>query len=329
LELLDKEVFGDLAEGTRHVVDLLARVRLRAERRRRPTGSSAGGPGQAASPAAGGDLAAERPTYVLVHIETQAQQQRDFARRMHRYFESLDLRHALPVYPIAVFSFEEPLEPQPAFFDLRLPGLHVLRFRFRAVQLNRLDWRDFMRRKNPVAAALMARMRIAPKERWRVRLQCLRLLATLRLDPARMQLVAGFMDSYLRLGSEERRLFDGGVARLPKVEREKVMELTTSWKEEGIQEGIQQGIQQGLQQGIQEGLERGIQEGLERGRAEGRRHAALDMVLRLIARRLGGVSEAAADLVRSLAVPDLEALAEDLLDFREAADLDRWLERRR
>ena len=35
----------------------------------------------------------------------------------------------------------------------------------------------------------------------RVKLECLRLLATLRLDPARMQLISGFVDTYLRLSA--------------------------------------------------------------------------------------------------------------------------------
>jgi hypothetical protein len=55
-ELLDKEIFADLIAGKRHVVDLLARVRLRAGRSRRSA------------------------AYVLIHVETQAQPARDFAR---------------------------------------------------------------------------------------------------------------------------------------------------------------------------------------------------------------------------------------------------------
>jgi hypothetical protein len=51
--------------------------------------------------------------------------------------------------------------------------------------LNRLDWRDFLRRENPVAAALMAKIKMQPGERKRVKYECLRLMATLRIDPAR------------------------------------------------------------------------------------------------------------------------------------------------
>jgi hypothetical protein len=60
-----------------------------------------------------------------------------------------------------------------------------MEFHFRVIQLNRLDWRDFLRRENPVAAALMAKIKMQPGERKRVKYECLRLMATLRIDPAR------------------------------------------------------------------------------------------------------------------------------------------------
>lgn len=48
----------------------------------------------------------------------------------------------------------------------------------------------------------MAKMRIAPKDWACVKLECLRLLVTLRLDPARMRLISGFVDTYLRLNAD-------------------------------------------------------------------------------------------------------------------------------
>jgi hypothetical protein len=269
LQLIDKEAFGELGAEKRQQVDLLARVHLRASERA-PSGA-----------------------YVLVHVEAQSGREPDFGRRMYRYFEGLDLKHSQPVYPIALFSFERPRRRQAARFDLRLPGLHVLCFRFRVVQLNRLDWRAFLTRANPVAVALMARMRIAPGDRAEVKVACLRLLATLRLDPSRTKLVSWFLDSYLRLSERERTLYEEELREVPGPERERIMEMVTSWMEEGI----------------------------ERGREE----ATLNLVLRLLARRLGGVPIPAGDRVRSLPLAALDALADALLDFRTVEDLERWL----
>jgi hypothetical protein len=262
VELLDKETFTDAAAGTHHVVDLLARVRLRG-----------------------------LPGYVLVHVENQADANAiaEFPRRMFRYFAGIEARHGLPVYPVAVLSYERPRRAHPDLFEMALPGLKVLRFQFRKVQLNRLSWRAYVRRPNPVAAALMARMRIRPGERVRVKLECLRLLATLRLDPAKARLISGFVDTYLNLRGDESRLFAREIEAMPADEREDVMELTTSWKEEG------------------------------------RHQEAAEIVLRQLRRRVAPLPETVTAQVEALSVEQLERLGEDLLDFTALADLERWL----
>src|SRR5262249_421688 len=114
---------------------------------------------------------------------------------------------------------------------------------------------------NPVAAALMAKMNIAPADRVRVKLECLRLLVKLKLDRARMKLISGFGDSYLKLDVEERAEFDAGVKSLRFEEKEEVMEIVTSWMEEGIRKGRKEGIQQGKREGIQQGKREGIELG--------------------------------------------------------------------
>ena len=97
-----------------------------------------------------------------------------------------------------IFSFGRPLGLQASSYHVHFPSLEVLDFRFASLQLNRLNWKDFVDRPNPVASALMARMKIAHQDRPRVKLQCLRLLATLRLNSAKSALIARFVDSYLR-----------------------------------------------------------------------------------------------------------------------------------
>jgi hypothetical protein len=47
-------------------------------------------------------------------------------------------------------------------------------------------------KENPAASALMVEMRIAPEDRARVRLECIRLLATLRLKEAKTQAILVF-----------------------------------------------------------------------------------------------------------------------------------------
>jgi hypothetical protein len=79
-------------------------------------------------------------------------------------------------------TYDTPAREEPSAHHVAFPDLVVLDFTYRVIQLNRLNWRDFVRRPNPVASALMAKMGIAAVDRPKVKLECLRLLATLRLD---------------------------------------------------------------------------------------------------------------------------------------------------
>jgi len=267
IEFLDKEVFTDVTAGARHEADLVAKARFRGQE-----------------------------SFFLIHLEHQAQPQAEFARRMFGYFAALHERHHLPVYPIALFSHGSS-QPEPEEYRLAFPDLDVLRFRFRVIQLSRLNWRDFLRQPNPVASALMARMGMTVEERPRVKLECLRLLVTLRLDPAKLRLISGFIDSYLRLDARETLLFEQQAATLlGKTEQTKVMELTTSWKEEGIEIGRQEGRQRECQ-----------------------------LILRQLRRRFGMLSPELEARINQLPIEKLEALGESLVDFASMIDMDAWL----
>ena len=214
---LDKQIFTDVTDGEQHEVDLVVQGRFKGQ-----------------------------DSFFLVHVEQQAQPQAEFGRRMFRYFARLHEKHGLPVYPVVVFSHDQ-RKLEADRYAVGFPGRRVLDFRYRVIQLRRLSWRRFLHRPNGVVCALMAKMSIAAQDRPRVKLECLRLLTTLHLDPARMQLVSGFVDTYLRLNAEEQLRFEEKAAKLPdERERKGVMEIVTSWMEKGIEQGMQQGMQQGM-----------------------------------------------------------------------------------
>ena len=77
------------------------------------------------------------------------------------------------------------------------------------------------------------------------------------------------------------------------------------WYQEILKEGLEKGLQQGLQQGL--------------------RQEGVNLVLRLIRRRFGAVSSTTQMQIEGLSTPDLENLAEALLDFTEISDLEQWL----
>jgi len=64
------------------------------------------------------------------------------------------------------------------------------------------------------------------------------------------------------------------------------------------------------------------EEGIEEGRELGQR----SLIIRLLNRRVGGISESLTDRIQALRIVKLEILAEDLLDFRGLDDLTDWLD---
>jgi hypothetical protein len=114
-----------------------------------------------------------------------------------------------------------------------------LEFSFESIQLNQLNWRDYLNQPNPVAAALMAKMTIAKVDRPKVKTECLRLLVTLKLNPAKTQLISKFVDIYLRLDVKEEQLFQAEIDTMDKIQKEVIMQTTTSWEEKGIEKGIE------------------------------------------------------------------------------------------
>ncbi len=273
---LDKEIFVDVTEGDRYETDLLAQVQFRG-----------------------------RPSFFLVHIENQATAQAEFGDRMFRYFSRLYEKYRYPVYPIVVFSYDRPKTPAPTEFKIDFPDFAVLQFNYRVIQLNQLSWRDFLTQQNPVASALMAKMNIAVEDRPKVKAECLRLLVTLKLDPARTQLISGFIDTYLRLNPEEEPAFNLEVDRIDKAEKTAVVEIVTSWMERGIEQGIERGIEQGIERGI------------ERGRREG----YIYTLLRFLKGQLGDLPTYARLKIESLREQQLDTLTDRFPTLSSIDDL--------
>ena len=211
IRFLPELILTDVTSGEKKEIDLLAQVQYR-----------------------------QQDTYFLIHVEAQSYSQSTFAKRMFKYFARLHEKYDLPIYPVVIFSFDEPKRPEPQNYRVTFPDLDVLEFRFAAIQLNRLSWRDYLQQQNPVAAALMVKMNIPTSERPQVKAECLRLLTTLKLDPARMKMISGFVDVYLELNAAEEQVFKAAIDTMGLTDREEYMEIVTSWQREGAQQALEQ-----------------------------------------------------------------------------------------
>jgi len=132
-------------------------------------------------------------------------------------------------------------------------------------------------------------MTMSARDRPRVKAECLRLLASLKLDPARTKLIGGFIDSYLKLTAEELKQYERAIEQFTPTERNATMEIMTSWELTGIMQGKE------------------------------------TLVVRQLRRRLGPVPSDLTARLDTLTPDQLDDLGEALLDFTTPADLEEWL----
>ncbi len=137
----------------------------------------------------------------------------------------------------------------------------------------------------------MAKMKMSAKDRPKVKLECLRLLSRLKLDPARSKLIGGFIDSYLNLTAQEMKQYEREFVKLAAEEKESTMALVSSWEQKGIMLGKE------------------------------------ELIARLIRRRFGVVSQSIAERLDQLTSAQLDDLGEALFDFADITDLEQWLAR--
>ena len=185
-------------------------------------------------------------------------------------------------------------------------GKTVLEFNYAVIQLNQLHWQDFVNKRNPVASALMAKMRMDKAERHQVKLLSLQLLSSLGLNPAQVELISGFIDTYLKLNAQETALFSEQLASIEPRQQEGVMQIITSWMEQGIEQGIERGIEQGIEQG--------------------KKQEAMVLILRQLNYRVGMLTPHLQERIQNLSTTELENLGEALLDFTSVRDLEVWFD---
>jgi hypothetical protein len=135
----------------------------------------------------------------------------------------------------------------------------------------------------------MSKMKIAKRDRPKVKAECLRLLVTLKLDLAKTRLISKFVDTYLRLNDGEEKTFQTELDKIGTTQKEAIMQVTTSWEEKGIEKGQRSLVSLQLEQ------------------------------------KVGKLPTAISNLISTLSPERLSDLAIALLNFNSLDDLNHWL----
>ncbi len=232
VEWLDKELYPDPPEGSRHVLDLVARVPIAAT----------------TDPAVTASL-------LLVHIEIESPDRTSrLTPRLPYYYHFLRDKHELPVLPIVLYlkvgldgiGVQRHVE--------ELWGLEINRFQYLYVGLPGLDGIEYLQGDNWLGVALSVLMKIpADRAAW-LGAEALRRLAESPLSEQERFLLGECVQAYLPLDEEQQRQFEN---------------LLQSKTYAGVRAMNQTIYEKGMEEGIEKGMEKGMEKGIEKGRHEG------------------------------------------------------------
>jgi hypothetical protein len=220
VEWLDKELLPDPPEGSRHLLDLVAKLRT-------------------VEPAGGHDPAAPDTWLALVHIEIESPDKTTLLKpRLPRYFIHLRDAYGLPVLPIVLYlkvgldgigvdAFQE------SFWDL-----DVLTFRYLYVGLPGLDAIQYAEGDNWLGVALFALMRIPRDQIGRLGREALQRLNRAPLTELQRYLLAECLVHYLSLDDANRKALEEELGRNAD---ERTAAMSKSFLDRARDEGAVQG----------------------------------------------------------------------------------------
>ena len=230
-EWLDKELYPDPPEGTRHAIDLVAQVPVTV-------------------PIDDGSKA----SIILVHIEVDASDKTTILKpRFPFYYHFLRDKLNLPVLPIAIFLKVGLDGIGIDHYEEKVWDLTPLTFEYLYVGLPGLDGVEYLQKDNWLSVALSALMKI-PRDRvaW-LGAEALRRLVGAPLSDQKRFLLGECVQAYLSMDEQQQQEYED-------------LMMTETYKE-ALQMN-QTVYEKGLEKGTEIGLEKGAEIGRRRMMAE-------------------------------------------------------------
>ncbi|MFN7948433.1 MAG: DUF4351 domain-containing protein [Blastocatellia bacterium] len=246
-----------------------------------------------------------REQWLLIHLEVQGKIRRGFARRIYIYNYRIFDRYDCEVVSLVLLT-DGNAASQTMVWQSGRWGCELI-FRFPVVSLADYEnrWAELDASHNPFAVAVMAHLRVKQargdnrrKRDWKREL----IFRLYERGYSRTEVYTffRFIDWIMILPTEmEERL----KTEIQQYEEGKRMPYISSWERLAMEEGREQGLEMGLEQGTR------------------------NVIIRLLKRRIGDVGADNSARIEQLSLAQLDKLSEALLDFNEARDLTRWLNR--
>jgi hypothetical protein len=205
---------------------------------------------------------------IFLHLEVQSRKERDFARRIYRYYQTISSQTRHDVVTLVVLADIDP-GWQPCRYEKDFMGCRVA-FEYPVCKLV-----DLLEGKMPKRslAALAAQAQIAAlqtshssRERLALRLQMWRELLGQGWQKEEILEAFRLLSWMMRLPRAEGLQFRRIVSDWPEMKTTAPMtDIEEIWLEEGIEKGIEKGRQEGRQEGRMEGRQEGLEKGIACG----------------------------------------------------------------
>ena len=234
----------------------------------------------------------------ILHIEVQNDNDKKMAQRMLRYRSdiiaarpALDVRQYLLYIGKSAFSMAE---------GIQQTGLDFL---YRTMDMAKVDCQALLRQDTPDALVLAILCDFKGRSAQEV----------VHFIVQRLHQLTGESEGRFR---EYMRMLEvlstnRGLDKFIE-EEEKMLSRVDETTLPSYRIGLQRGLSDGLEQGIEQGIEQGMEKGIERGRQQGEER----VILRLITRRFGPVSQETRERLETATPTQLENWADNILEAR-------------
>lgn len=226
IEWLDKEVLPNPPDGSRHLLDMVARIQIKSQIERVSNEQA-------------------ESTLALIHIEIESPDRTTVLKpRLPSYYVHLRDTYSLPVLPIVIYLKVGLDGIGTDIYTECFWELETLRFSYLYVGLLALDGLKYVKGDNWLGVALAALMQIPHDKIVELGTEALRRLSEAPLTEQQKFLLAECVESYLPLDPQQQKELE---RRLSDRTLEKVQAMNKTTYEKGFEKGIEKGIEKGTQ----------------------------------------------------------------------------------
>ena len=229
---------------------------------------------------------AGKEEWLLVHVEIQGYDDKDFAKRMFVYFYRILDKYGKLVTAIAIFT-DTNKKFKPDLYEYECLGTTAT-FHFNTYKIIEQDEATLTKSKNPFAMIVLTVL-LALKSKKQtdeyllgLKLRIARDLLDRNISPDKVRALMTFLKLYVNFANPETNAnFEYKLSLI--TENRKTMGIEEMVLERARKKGLEKGLEEGMEKGLEKGLEKGIKkgraEGLEKGKAEVVKNLLLKMAM--------------------------------------------------